>query len=267
MIGTTTRLARSDEKARLSSEIKAHDVIVVVGESGSGKSTMLSQLVATGGAFKRTLWLTAEQLSKTSQIELANALGLTRSIPELIRMATTHPAVLVVDGFERFEGEARKRVAELLRAGKEEGFVGWKVIVSCQPQSLGSAHDFLVEAGITDVHKFDFEKPTLAEIREALESDSAIRPLLLRAELQPILRNLMVLDWVLRADVAQSLSTSDRVSIPPVQALATWQSQSLSPVPLLLASRSPGRCGLECDRHENSCLALFSKSPSQPSIS
>jgi len=216
VIGTTTRLARSDEKARLSLDIKAHDVIVVSGESGSGKSTMLSQLVGTGGAFKRTLWLTAEQLSKASQAELANALGLTRSIPELIRMATTHPAVLVVDGFERFEGEARKRAAELLRAVKEEGFVGWKVIVSCQPQSLSSAHDFLVEAGITDVHKFDFEKPVLAEIREALESDSAIRPLLLRAELQPLLRNLMVLDWVLRADVAQSLSTSDRVGVADV---------------------------------------------------
>jgi NACHT domain len=216
VLGTGIRLGRSDEKAKLSSDIKAHDVIVVAGESGSGKSTMVSQLVGTGGAFKRTLWLSAEQLSKTSQVELADALGLTRSIPELIRMATTHPAVLVVDGFERFEGEARKRAAELLRAVKEEGFVGWKVIVSCQPQSLGSAHDFLVEAGITDVHKFDFEKPSLAEIREALESDAAIRPLLLRAELQPMLRNLMVLDWVLRADVAQRLSTSDRVGVTDV---------------------------------------------------
>ena len=58
-----------------------------------------------------------------------------------------------------------------------------------------------------------------------------------------------------------------RGSIPPVQVPATWQSQSLSPVPLLLASRSLGRRDSECDRHENSCLALFSKSPSWPSIS
>ena len=60
---------------------------------------------------------------------------------------------------------------------------------------------------------------------------------------------------------------SHRVSIPRVQVPATWQSQSPSPVPLLLASRSPGRRDLECDRHENSCLALFSKLPSRPSIS
>ncbi len=63
------------------------------------------------------------------------------------------------------------------------------------------------------------------------------------------------------------LGESHRVSIPPAQAPSTGQSQSLSPVPLLLASPSPGRPDLGCDRHENFRLALFSKSPSQPSIS
>jgi hypothetical protein len=63
------------------------------------------------------------------------------------------------------------------------------------------------------------------------------------------------------------LGESHRESIPLVQVPATWQSQSLSPVPLLLASPSPGKRDLECDRHENSCPALFSKLPSSPSIS
>src|SRR4051794_37609731 len=57
------------------------------------------------------------------------------------------------------------------------------------------------------------------------------------------------------------LGESHRESIPLVQVPAIWQSQSLSPVPLLLASRSLGRRDSECDRHENSCLALFSKLP------
>jgi hypothetical protein len=58
VLGTGIRLARSDEKARLSSDIRAHDVILVAGESGSGKSTMVSQLVGTAGIFKRAVWLT-----------------------------------------------------------------------------------------------------------------------------------------------------------------------------------------------------------------
>jgi hypothetical protein len=156
VLGTDIRLARAAEKLRLSSEAKVNDAIVVAGESGSGKSTIVSQLVGSEGIFKRAVWLNAEQLSKTSQVELANALGLGRRIPELIAMSAAHPALLVIDGFERFEGEARKRASELLRAVKEEGFVGWKVIVTCQPQSLDSAHDFLVEAGIADIRKVDF---------------------------------------------------------------------------------------------------------------
>ena len=63
------------------------------------------------------------------------------------------------------------------------------------------------------------------------------------------------------------LGESHRVSIPPVQVPATWRSQSLYPFPLLLASRSPGTRDLECDRHQNSCLALFLKLPSWSSIS
>jgi hypothetical protein len=63
------------------------------------------------------------------------------------------------------------------------------------------------------------------------------------------------------------LRESHPESIPPVQVPATWQSQSPAPAPLLLASPSPERRDLECDHRENSCLALFSKLPSWPSIS
>jgi hypothetical protein len=40
-----------------------------------------------------------------------------------------------------------------------------------------------------------------------------LRPLLLRTELQPILRNLMVLDWVLREDIAQRFSLRGHGSV------------------------------------------------------
>src|SRR6516164_3080847 len=58
------------------------------------------------------------------------------------------------------------------------------------------------------------------------------------------------------------LEGSRRVSIPPVPVPATWRSRSPSPFPLLLASRSPGTRDLECVRHDNYRLALFSELPS-----
>jgi hypothetical protein len=130
------------------------------------------------------------------------------TVPDMIAHPGSNAAVLVVDGFEKFEGEARIRVIELVRAVKEEGFVGWNVIVTCQPQSVESAGDTLVEAGVSDIHPVDFDKPTLQDIRTAVGKLPGIGPLLFREELGPTLRNLLVLDWVLRKDVAQRFSPS-----------------------------------------------------------
>lgn len=208
VLGTAIQLPRADEKARLASEIAAQNIVVLVGESGSGKSATVSQVVAGGGNARRTIWLSAEQLSKTSQTELATGFGLGHTIPELIKNSGIQDSVLVIDGFERFEGEARRRVIELARAVREEGFEGWKLILTCQPQSLAPALDALTEAGISDAHKVDFEKPKLREILDAVQTVPGLGALLLRTELQPILRNLVVLDWVLRAEIAGRFSAA-----------------------------------------------------------
>jgi hypothetical protein len=206
IIGNGIQLSRDEDKSRLAAEVRSHNSVIVSGESGSGKSAIISQLTNVGGDFKRTLWLSPQQLSKPSQAEVATAFNLDHVIPKLITNSGIRGCVLLLDAFEGFEGEARSRAIELLRAVREEGFVGWKVIVSCQPQALKLVVDALAEAGITQSSRVDFEKPKLQEISDAVASIPGMRPLLLRTELQPILRNLMILDWVLRADVPQRFS-------------------------------------------------------------
>ena len=211
VIGESIHLARTGEVDAISGEVAGNNLVVIAGESGSGKSALVSRLVAAGGPYKRTLWLSAEQLSKTSQAELAHAFNLRHTIPELIRNSSLHQCALVIDAFEKYEGEARRRALELIRAVKETGFIGWKLIITCQPLSWESTQDALIEVGITEIHKVDFEKPKLQPIFDALQHMPEIRTLLLRSQLQPILRNLVVLDWVLRAEVAKRLSDTSRV--------------------------------------------------------
>ncbi len=213
VIGKDIKLARTSERDVISAALAAHNIIVIAGESGSGKSALVSQLVATDGAYKRILWLGAEQLSRTSHAELAHAFGLRHSIPELIRNSSLRRCVVVVDGFERLKGDARRRALEMIGAVSDVGFVGWKLIITCQPQARESTRDALIEAGLSDVHKVDFEKPTAQEIYDATPHLPEIRALLMRSQLQPILRNLVVLDWVLRAELAQRFSNSSRVWI------------------------------------------------------
>ena len=224
VIGKDTQLTRTGEMGALSTEVAGHDIVVIAGESGSGKSALVSRLVAAGGPFRRTLWLSAEQLSKASQTELAHAFNLRHSIPELIHNSSLRDCVLVVDGFEKSEGDARRRTLELIGAIRDEGFIGWKLIITCQPQSWESTQDALIKRGITEIRKMDFEKPTAQEIYDAIPQLPEIRTMLFRTQLQPILRNLVVLDWVLRANVAQRLSDSSRAWVGETEIInCVWE--------------------------------------------
>jgi len=224
ILGSGIQLDRTSEGASIASEIAGHNTIAIVGESGSGKSALVSRLVGTSGAFRRVLWLRAEELSKTSQTELALALNLRHNIPVLIHNSGLKSCVLVLDGFEKCEGDARERALELIGAVRETGFIGWKLVITCQTQSWLSVQDALIEAGISDVHKVDFENPKLQEIFDSLQHIPEIRTLLLRSQLQPILRNLVVLDWVLRAEVAKRISDTSRVYIGETEIIdCVWE--------------------------------------------
>lgn len=201
VVGYNIHLPRNDAREKVAAAIREYAVTIVAGESGSGKTSVVSGLLASGQIYARLLWLTSGQLSKSSHAEIAHSLNLRHTVPELIANSGTHPCSLVIDGFEKFEGDARRNAVALLRAVRDRDFAGWKVIITCQPQALETVRDALVDAGIANFHRLDFEKPDLQEILDALRDIPGIRPLLLRSELQPVLRNLLVLDWVLRADV------------------------------------------------------------------
>ena len=116
--------------------------------------------------------------------------------------------MLVVDGFEQFEGDARKSIVRLIKELREQDFENWKVIFTCQPQTLDAVRDALLESGVMNFGRVDFEKPKLEEVLAGVQNVSAVLPLLMRKELQPILRNLMILDWVIREEVAHRIPAS-----------------------------------------------------------
>jgi hypothetical protein len=207
VLGADIHLDRASELAALSTNISEHGITFVAGESGSGKSSLVAQLAREPGRFGHLLWLTPAQLSKTSQNEIATSNGLRHALSELIRSSSRSSSLLVIDALEKFEGEAMSRVIELLRTLHESGFAGWKVVITGHLQSWERAQRLLQEAGVTDFVKSDLELPSISAIRSAFQNLPGISLLLFRPELRQILRNLMVLDWVLRTNLDQSLSS------------------------------------------------------------
>jgi hypothetical protein len=207
VLGADIHLDRASELAAILKSISEHGITFVAGESGSGKSSLVAQLAREPSRFGHILWLTPVQLSKTSQNEIATSNGLRHTLPELIRSSSRTSSLLVIDALEKFEGEALSRVIELLRTISESGFAGWKVVISGHLQSWEKAQRLLHEAGTTNFVKSDLELPSISAIRSTVQNVPGINLLLFRPELQQILRNLMVLDWVLRTNLVQSLSS------------------------------------------------------------
>jgi hypothetical protein len=207
VLGADIHLGRASELAAILKNISEHGITFVAGESGSGKSSLVAQLAREPSRFGHILWLTPVQLSKASQNEIATSNGLRHTLPELIRSSSRTSSLLVIDALEKFEGEALSRVIELLRTISESGFTGWKVVISGHLQSWEKAQHLLHEAGTTNFVKSDLELPSISAIRSTVQNVPGIILLLFRPELQQILRNLMVLDWVLRTNLVQSLSS------------------------------------------------------------
>ena len=190
--------------AQLAEACEAASVVAVVGESGSGKSAAVAQFVGDASRFNRLVWLTSEQLSRGSQAEAMVALGLRHSIPNLIGLSAVKNCALVLDGFEHFQGAAHSRAIELIETLRGEAFAGWKVIVTCQTHGWEQVHDSLVSTGVTHVQRVDFGGPSLEQVLSAVGEQPHLRLLLLRHDLQPILQNLVLLDWVVRANVGRT---------------------------------------------------------------
>ena len=213
VLGKDIRLDRSAEVTSLLKSTEEHDVTFLAGESGSGKSSLVAQMAREPGRFGHVIWLTPAQLSKASQNEIATSHGLRHTLAELIRSSSRSSSLLVIDALEKYEGEAISRAVELLRALREIGFTGWKVVISGHLQSWEMAQRVLLEQSITDFVKTDLELPNIPSIHNAVQNVPGIGALLLRTELQQILRNLMVLDWVLKTNVVQSLSNNSESRI------------------------------------------------------
>jgi len=112
VIGNGIQLAREDVTNRLREEADGNAVLLIVGESGSGKSASVAHLLSADNAFTKIVWFTAEQLSRSSQIELAHLFGLSHTIPDLVANSATKQCALIVDAFEKFEGQALRRAID-----------------------------------------------------------------------------------------------------------------------------------------------------------
>ena len=204
-IGHGIRLPRAAAQRDLDSKLSTAPITAVVGEPGSGKSA----LAATQGEGDSlpTIWLDHAQFDQPNQTALARALNLRYTFPELIVQSASCGGLLVLDSLEKYSAQSRLRAAELIKTITGFPERGWRVLITCQAHMWEHSLRELVVAGVKpkQIATLEITPPRPTDVIQAISAAApALGRLVLRPEIQHLLCNLKVLDWIVTEETLRS---------------------------------------------------------------
>lgn len=205
-VGATIHIDRTPLKNEIAAALAQQKKVVVAGESGSGKTGVVAELLTDLGNQNRIIWLNPSQLDQSGQLQLARELTLQHPLQILIQASPIVEGTLVIDGLEQLGGNSKSRAFELIKLADSNG---WRVLLTCQPQSWSEALKDLTGLGLA-FKWFNFRRPSAAEIIPSIQAVPGLVALFFRRELQPMLCNLAILDQVIKAQLTGQFSPSSQ---------------------------------------------------------
>ena len=151
------------------------------------------------------------QFDQPNQTALARVLNLRYTVPELIVQSASRGGLLILDSLEKYSVQSRLRAAELIKTITGLPERNWRVLITCQAHMWEHSLRELVVAGVRpkQIATLEITPPRRAEVIQAISTATpALVPLVLRPELQHLLCNLKVLDWIVTEEQLRSSLTT-----------------------------------------------------------
>lgn len=204
-IGHGIRLSRAAAQKDLESNVSTAPITVVVGEPGSGKSALVVKQLE--GDSLPAIWLDHMQFDQPNQTTLARVLNLRCTVPEIIVRSASPGGCLILDSLEKYSAQSRLRAAEIIKTITGLPERSWRVLITCQAHMWEHSLREFVVAGVRpeQIATLEITTPRPPEVIQAISAATpALVPLVLRPELQHLLCNLKVLDWIVTAETLRS---------------------------------------------------------------
>ena len=201
-IGDGLRIDRTDRIEEFERVLQTSRLCLAAGESGSGKSALAKSFAA--GGYDAVVALAPEDLEPLRPGRIAVSRVLSHRIPETLAAAGGN-CLLMLDSLEKCSERALREAGRLIAevAGRAD-LPHVDVLLLCQFDAVGRVIDRMTEAGVdrSSLAVVPFDAPSAEQVSTLLKNVEGIQWTTLHHDLRPLLRNLKILDWVVRASGA-----------------------------------------------------------------
>ncbi len=207
-------LERNEERATIQDSLEKYNTCFLVGASGSGKSA-LAKIIALAN-YHQVIWFTPHMLAYDTSVQLEHHMGLRHALIESLS-ASSHSCLIVFDGIEGYSTQALRLTARIIQEVRTNISVEHiQLLFTVQFELAESIMRRLAGLGC-DLPPLDktaiSRRPSENEIRNLVANFPKLRWASLRTEFRPLLTNLKILDWVIRASQSGKALDSTMLSL------------------------------------------------------
>ncbi|TWT49045.1 hypothetical protein KOR42_39610 [Thalassoglobus neptunius] len=203
-IGANTSIDREQEANEIANALSTLRVCLAAGESGCGKSALAKRV--SEDFYDTTVAILPEDCEVERLKQLDGKLGITHPLIEVLSSSRDR-CLLVLDSLERYSERGLRIAGRLLsNVLADDRCSHVSVLLLVQYDSTQRVVTRLSEAGI-DQSRLDITpigSPPEPKIKQILQDSAGVTWVTLRNEMRPLLGNLKILDWVVRASQSGS---------------------------------------------------------------
>jgi hypothetical protein len=207
-------LERNEERSTIQDNLEKYNTCFLVGESGSGKSALAKVIVQAN--YHQVVWFTPNMLAYNTFVQFEHQMGLHHALVEILS-AASHSCLVVFDGIEEYPAQALQLTARIIQEVRTHASMNHvHFLFTVQFEAAENIMRRLAGLGC-DLPHLDktaiSRRPSEKEIRNLIADFPKLQWASLRAEFRPLLTNLKILDWVVRASQSGKALDSTMLSL------------------------------------------------------
>ncbi len=221
VIGDNIEVPRVELLEQITAGLREFNLQIIIGESGTGKSA-LAKSIEESGHFDRTVWLSSDLFARGGIHAVSATLGLQHGLMDVLKSFGGDNGLLIIDALEKADLTTLQVITDLIRnLDLDSDTSRWSVLITTQARGWTSAEHLFQKTAINLTSEMlrVISFPSFKELLPLRNALPGLQILFQRRELQELLSNLKILDWIA---IAASQSDKGLSSLVGMSEIIDW---------------------------------------------